>query len=483
MASIGKISGLCADYSKSTLNGRPYDRIYERMLNGQDFRFNEMMKRGGIPCELGHPTDFGPDGVPRTETDPTKIAVILTEVKKGGPQKLVASGDIMDTPNGRIFKTLSEFYTFGLSSRGSYEVEDDSPVEGPGGWNQDSYVFKGYDLVLLPSNSGSELSVTEGLSSSKPKLIKVARESIDVNRLAEASNVSEDQVNQALDQLFAIKSIPEKSEEIDMRDVKDEIISLDEEKTPEAEVEEVIEEDGDVTEVSGDEEDKNTALITDGGEVDKIKADLQKALEQVEELTKKREEDGIELSNRDAEIVKLTSDKEGLQTELDERIAETEELEEKFEALQGMTSKLLESYRKAKEIFEKGQEGPSEKEKELSSELEEVKAREKQANESLEQTKKLLALSRKEVLSAKESLIDLYSTSLGISKAALESTLGKHYQIKNIRAAAESLAQTAARIPTRPVMPVVTKRAAATESFQAQDEVERELMAQMKNNF
>jgi hypothetical protein len=476
MSSIGKISGLCADYSKSTLNGRPYDRIYERMLNGQDFRFNEMMKRGGIPCELGHPTDFGPDGVPRTETDPTKIAVILTKVERGGPKKLVASGDIMDTPNGRIFKTLSEFYTFGLSSRGSYEVEDDSPVEGPDGWNQDSYVFKGYDLVLLPSNAGSELSVTEGLETPKNKVVKVARESIDVNRLAEASNVSEDQVNEALDQLFKIDDSPVKSKEIGMSDIKEELGLTETDEKPDDVVEETHEDGSDL-------EENSPTLITNGDGVDEIRADLQKALEQIEELTKKREEDGIELSNRDAEITKLTSDKEGLQTELDERIAESEELMEKFEALQSMTYKLLESYRKAKEIFENGQNGHSEKEEELSLELGKAKDRERQANESLEKTKKLLLASRKETLDAKESLIELYSTSLGISQTALRSTLGKQYQVKSIRAAAESLAQTAARCSARPAIPVVTKRAVATESFQAQDEVERELMAQMKNNF
>ena len=70
---------------------------------------------------------------------------------------------------------------------------------------------------------------------------------------------------------------------------------------------------------------------------------------------------------------------------------------------------------------------------------------------------------------------------MGISPAALKSTLGKQYQVKSIKAAAESLAQTAARYPSRPVMPVAIKRATATESFQAQDEVERELIAQMKN--
>jgi hypothetical protein len=483
MASIGKISGLCADYSKSTLNGRGYDKIYERILNGEDFRFNEMMKRGGIPCELGHPIDFGPDGVPRTETDPTKIAVILTEVKRGGPQKLVASGDIVDTPNGRIFKTLSEFYTFGLSSRGSYEVEEGGVIEGPDGWNQDSYVFKGYDLVLLPSNVGSMLSVTEGVGS-KTKLVRVARESIDVNRLAEASNVSEDQVNEALDQLFSIKTVPESSEEVPMGEVIDEI-STNEVVETEGETPDVKEEDESV-EVEPTEEVKEdtTGSITDGDDLSKIKADLQVALDKVEELTKKLEEEGIDKSNRNAEITKLTSDIEDLKAELDERIAESEELEEKFETLKDMTSKLLESYKKAKEIFESKGEGPTEKEKELSSELEESRNREKEATESLQYYKKLLASSKKEILAAKESLIELYSNSLGISSAALKATLGKSYQVRNIKAAAESLAETAARFPSRPVMPVVAKkRATATESFQATDEVERELMAQMKNNF
>ena len=49
------IEGLCAVFSKETLNGRSYSQIYRNLLDGKDYRFNEMMKRGGILCELSHP--------------------------------------------------------------------------------------------------------------------------------------------------------------------------------------------------------------------------------------------------------------------------------------------------------------------------------------------------------------------------------------------------------------------------------------------
>lgn len=473
MPSIGKISGLCADYSQATFNGRPYDKVYERILNGEDFRFNEMMKRGGIPCELGHPTDLDANGNPRTETDPTKVAVIITEIKKGGPQKLIASGEIADTPNGRIFKELSNYYQFGLSSRGSYEVSDDFDTEGPDGWNQDSYIFKGYDLVLIPANTTSVLSVTEGVSE-KPKITKVARESIDVNLLAKASQLSEDQVEKALDQLFGVDPEAEKSEEITVSEMKEKLDNQNQEETSE-----IVESEG-VEEETPEQEEVEPTLITDGDEVEKIKADLQKALDEIESLKKGREEDGIEIANRDAEVTRLTSENEGLQNELDERIAESEKFVEQFEALKELASKLLESYRAAKEIFESKKEEPSENEEKLKQELEDEKERRVSAEESYTRVQKLNSGLSRELKEAKESLISYHSMALGISEQALKNSLGKSYSVKSIKAAAESIANQSTY--SIPVLPVVRKRASSTESLMVgNDEVERELLAQIKS--
>lgn len=482
MPSLGKINGLCADYSQKTLNGRGYDKIYERILAGKDFRFNAMMERGGIPCELGHPTDCDQEGNPRTETDPTKVAVILTQVKKAGPKQLVANGVIADTPNGRIFKELSNYYTFGLSSRGSYEIPDEGfnpfQSEGPDGWNQDTYVFKGFDLVLLPANSNSELSVTESLGTPNNKIIRVARESIDVNLLAKASQVSEDQVEEALDQLFKLDQKAEKSEEVPIREMEEKI----ETQTPEEETNLPVEGE-EVPAGEPQEETVETTLITNGEEVEKIKADLQTALDEIEALKGKREEDEVELGNRDAEITKLTSERDDLQTELQERIEESEQLVEKFEALKDLSSKLLESYKAAKEQFDSKSNGePSEETENLKAELEETKEKAKAAEESLGRERQVNAQIRTELRAAKESLISAYSTSFGISKEALESSLGKSYSVKKIRPAAEALANQASRYSAIPVLSVAKKRSVATESFVGGDEVEKELYDQIKNN-
>ena len=483
MPAIGKISGLCADYSKPTLNGRPYDEIYERIMRGEDQRFNDMMKRGGIPCELGHPTDFDPNGCPRTETDPTKVAVILTEVKKSGPKQLTASGVITDTPNGRIFKALSEYYNFGLSSRGSYEVPDEGNFfsEGPDGWNQDSYIFKGYDLVLLPANSGSVISATEGFSSNH-KIVKVARESIDVNLLAEASQVSEDQVNEALDKLFEVRQDSKASEDVPV----EEVVDMVKDQIGQSNKDDVGQEPEDSKIEEGDEVEIGTTLITNGDEVEKIKADLQTALDQVNLLTSEREKDGIELSNRNAEIAQLQTEKQELQSELDERLAEAEELVEKFEALKDISSKLLESYRAAKELFDSkndSEEAESLKEKELSEELEEVKKGKKSAEESFQREKDVNKVLRRELAAAKESLISSYSMSFGVSEQALRGTLGKNYPVSKIRPAAESLANQSIGYANLPVFSMPKKKgSSATESFLASDDIERELMAQINKN-
>lgn len=483
MPTIGKIEGLCADYSQSTLNGRPYDKIYERILEGKDFRFNEMMKRGGIPCELGHPVDFDPEGNPRTETDPTKVAVFLTDVKRGGPKQLIASGDIADTPNGRIFKELAEHYNFGLSSRGSYEVSPELDYEeGPNGWNQDSYTFKGYDLVLLPANPGSVLSVTEGIDPINNKsIIKVAREAIDVNLLAKASQVSEDQVEKALDQLFTIDEDAKPDEEVTVYKMKE---KLEQENPESPDNEEVLQEEvTDIVDGDDGEEKIEPSLITDGSEVEKIRADLQTALDEIKALTESKEKDGLEISNRDAEILKLTSDVEGLKAELDERIQESEEFVEQFETLKELSQKLVETYRLAKEQFEVKADEPSPEDEEKAARLNELEREKREAEENLKKERKASVGLRGELAAAKESLISAYAMSFGVTEQALKSSLGKSYSVKKIRPAAEALANQTSRFQSLPVFSAVgKKRSTATESFMATDEIEKELNDLIKNN-
>lgn len=70
--------------------------------------------------ELGHPED-------RLEVDMAKIAICLEDFpKKTSKGELVGAFHILDTPNGRILKTLCDYgCNIGVSSRGNGEIIED----------------------------------------------------------------------------------------------------------------------------------------------------------------------------------------------------------------------------------------------------------------------------------------------------------------------------------------------------------------------
>lgn len=86
------------------------------------------------------------------------------------PQKdkdghLIATFDILDTPNGRIAYTLAKYgYKLGISSRGDGEVYPDVDGEHV---DEDSYQFKAFDLVLLPAVKAARLKMVESLQDGK----------------------------------------------------------------------------------------------------------------------------------------------------------------------------------------------------------------------------------------------------------------------------------------------------------------------------
>lgn len=159
-AVLGTIQGPCADIIHPTRNGRKYDEeLWDRTFS--DPIVKEYFDNGGIPGELGHPSD-------REETDPTKIAIMMRKPpEKGKDGLLVGTWDILDTPNGRILKTLVDYgYKIGISSRGNGDTYD-----GPDGEEtvqEDTYDFQAFDAVLLPAVKAARLTpIAEGLNSGK----------------------------------------------------------------------------------------------------------------------------------------------------------------------------------------------------------------------------------------------------------------------------------------------------------------------------
>lgn len=156
---LGRLYGPCADIIHPTRNQRMYSQeLWEKVFS--DPIVNEYFESGGIPGELDHPTD-------RVETCSEKIAIMMPEKpKKNKDGLLIASFDILDTPNGRITYTLAKYgYKLGISSRGDGDIIES--FDGTENVDASSYCFKGFDVVLLPAVKAARLTFTESLNSNK----------------------------------------------------------------------------------------------------------------------------------------------------------------------------------------------------------------------------------------------------------------------------------------------------------------------------
>ena len=172
-AILGVLEGPCADIINPTRNGRFYsEELWEKVFNSDIAK--ETFNAGGFLGELDHPTD-------RSETCTEKVCVCMAEPpKKNEKGQLIGKWDILDTPNGRILKTLCDYgYKMGISSRGTGDVTED--YNGNESVDPDSYDFQGFDIVLLPAVKAARLHlVNESLGNKTFKqALKEALESTD----------------------------------------------------------------------------------------------------------------------------------------------------------------------------------------------------------------------------------------------------------------------------------------------------------------
>ena len=157
---LGRIVGPIADYKNPTRNGRKYtEKLWEKVFS--DPIIKEKIDNRCLVGELGHPED-------RLDTDMSKICICLAEQpKKSDDGKLYGVFDVLDTPNGRILKTLLDYGTnIGVSSRGEGDLIQD--YMGEEIVDPDTYQYECHDAVLLPAVKSARLTpVTESLSNKK----------------------------------------------------------------------------------------------------------------------------------------------------------------------------------------------------------------------------------------------------------------------------------------------------------------------------
>lgn len=159
---LGRLTGIIADFKHPTRNDRLYtEALWDRVFN--DPVIQEKLKTRTLFGELGHPLDD------RSEIDMEKIAICLAEEPKKYPDgTLKGVFDILDTPNGRILKTLCDYgCQIGVSSRGTGDVVEDW---GSGQEKVDptTYQCECWDAVLLPAVKSARMQlVTESFDTSK----------------------------------------------------------------------------------------------------------------------------------------------------------------------------------------------------------------------------------------------------------------------------------------------------------------------------
>ena len=121
---LGSLYGPCADYVNSTRNGNFYSRkLWENVFNDEIVK--ESLQDRVLIGELDHPGD-------RLESKATNACIVMTDYEFNDDEGLLyGSFDILNTPNGRILKSLLDYgCKIGVSSRGEGDVVSESGVFG-----------------------------------------------------------------------------------------------------------------------------------------------------------------------------------------------------------------------------------------------------------------------------------------------------------------------------------------------------------------
>ena len=179
---LGRLYGPIATCKEKTRNGRGYNReLWERAL--ADEIFKEKLATKSLFLELGHPAD-------REETDMTCVCACIPEMPKIVNDDLYAYVDILDTPNGKLLKTLCDYgFVPGISSRGSGDIMANDEVD------PETFFLETWDIVQLPAVKKARLQMTESFDGKKP-LKAVLQESYDA-----ASDDDKKLMKESLEQL------------------------------------------------------------------------------------------------------------------------------------------------------------------------------------------------------------------------------------------------------------------------------------------
>lgn len=450
---LGRLQGPCADFILPTRNGRKYDEaLWEKVFN--DPIVNEYFECGGVPGELDHPTD-------RLETCSEKIAIMMPEKPvKDKDGHLIATFDILDTPNGRIAYTLAKYgYKLGISSRGDGEVYPDVDGERV---DEDSYQFKAFDLVLLPAVKAARLkmieslqdgktfnkAINEALESATPDEKKVMQETLNNLNIKINSEKSEDKSNIAANNAGAtlVKELQESL--LAKQKAESQVLEL-QEKLSVCYAKEAKQEEDIV---------KYKSTIRSLSEsASSVKA-LQTKIETLNESLKLKDEELVQEKDKVSKMLSRHENEIARQSKLTESIT-SKNLE--IRQANDKVKSLNESISVLKSEFEQ-------KENSLNESLAEVKKnltiKTTEYNNKLTNANKLVEQYRRTAKTAVGKYIDCRANMLGVVPQEIKNKLPENYSFDDIDAVCESLSDYKLNLSKLPINLSSSTKFKVTES-------------------
>ena len=429
---LGRLVGVVADFIAPTRNGRHYsEELWERVF--EDPIMKERIENGVCFGELCHPTD-------REETEMEKVAVCMPEVpKKNKDGKLTAVFDILNTPNGKILKTLCDYgSTLGVSSRGSGDTYTGS--DGNEEVEPDSYTCQGFDIVLIPAVESARLKyVTESLHSKKS-----LKESLQ-DELNNASEEDKKVMEETLDNLDI--DLEEELEENPSSD-----LNIDEEPKTETvgNSEEMLEELQQFLKQNKKLEQKiislNEKLSVCYAKESKYEEQIDTYKNRISALSKnsnqvvalKRKSDKLEeeLAKKDSDIEKLNKKIETLNESIKKQRSSYKTLNEELggrnfdiQKLNNTINELKEKMSKQKDTFTKQTNSLNESIANLQKDLKQSKT---SYSNKLEKSNKLVEKYKRITTNVVDKYIESQAMKLGVSANEIKNKLPESYSIADI---------------------------------------------------
>ena len=338
---LGKLRGPIADWNDSTRNKRFYSReLWVKVFDTPWVQ--EAIQTHTLFGEADHPEE-------RIEPLLTQAAVVLTDYVFDDTNKVVfGSFDILDTPSGRILRTLAEYgCELGVSSRGRGQLVTRN---GRQEVDPDSYMFGGFDVVALPAvKKARQKFILESTSTKDFRLdiveqIEMCESESDlriIKNVLDAANLSDrTKIDHLIESRISELNTSEDDTIIDgltrdLREACDQIKDL-KDKLSEAntiEITDTINDEGRISELEDQLKERDrqieelrSCLLAENS--DQFNEEIEAKLNENHEMITSMSE---ELADRDQEVEKLSSIINGLRESLDENQQKLAESESRFE--------------------------------------------------------------------------------------------------------------------------------------------------------